>query len=101
MPRYMRVPRACAVCEAHIRKFELISGVPLSKGGPKGVIQLLGHYLCVKQELGADRVLRAMELGLLPNIPHDQIINHKLRKYVEFEQQAGHQNLKVYEYIEG
>lgn len=103
MPRLAKVPRACQVCEAAIRRYELISGVPLSKNGTRGgrplFTQLFGHYECVKAELGADRAMRAMELGLLPHIPAHQLVEKKLRKWAEWEQAHTDKELKIYEFI--
>lgn len=103
MPRPIKVPRACQVCEANIRRYELISGVPLSRkdvrGGVQRFIQLFGHYECVVAELGADRALNAMRMGLLPHIPHGVLVDKKLKKWVEFEQAGKSQELKVYEFI--
>ena len=103
MPRYKKriiEARTCDVCGEAIRRFQLISGVPIARKPDGTIEQVFGHYLCVRQHLGPAKVLRAMDYGLLPNIPEAELVDGKLKKFVEWEERAEKERLKVFEYLE-
>lgn len=94
--------RICMVCQQPIVPYQVISGIPwrIEKNGV--IQQLYGHYHCVREDIGADKALRAAELGILPVLSDALFTGDKrLKKYVELEESQTVRPLeRVYEFLQ-
>lgn len=93
--------RLCMVCQQAIKAYQVVTGLPWKVAKNGLVEQMYGHYHCVRESIGAEKALRATDLGLLPILADDLFTEDKrLKKYVQLSESQQVRPLeRVYEFL--